>query len=153
MSALAEAMIAAFDSRTKLVWTTRGVGMAIASFTHNDLLVTITFAHVSGDEWQVGFTISPDSKSVTAAVHASIRIFSGVFQAVREFLEVRQPSRLVFASKDEALGSLYETYLERQDTELHGLGYRMTSTHIDPLVEFALEKSSPSAWKAKPGAC
>lgn len=146
MSALAEAMIAAFDSRTKIIWTTSGIGTAIATFTHNGLLVTTTFANIGGEAWQVGFALSPDSKSATAAVHASIRIFSGVFQAVREFLEVRQPQRLVFASKNESLGSLYETYLERQDTALKQMGYHMASTRIDPLVEFALEKSTPSAW-------
>ncbi len=147
MSALAEAMIAAFDSKTRLTWTTRGMDTAIATFTHNGLLVTTTFAKVGETEWQVGFTAAPDIKSVTAALQASIRIFSGVFQAVREFLEVRQPNRLVFASKDEALGGLYETYLEMQDTEIRQLGYRMARTDIDPLVEFALEKTVPSAWK------
>lgn len=146
MSVLAEAMIAGFDSTTRITWTTRGVSTAIATFTHNGLLVTTTFAKVGAEEWQVGFAVSPDSKSVTAAVHESIRIFSGVFQAVREFLEVRQPLRLVFASKNEALGSLYETYLERRDTALKQMGYHMAATHIDPLMEFALEKSTPSAW-------
>ena len=148
MSALAEAMIAVFDSTMRITWTTAGVSTAIATFKHNDLLVTTTFAKVGAEEWQVGFTVSPDSKSVNVAVHSSIRIFSGVFQAVREFLEVRQPLRLVFASKNEALGSLYEIYLQRQDTELKQLGYRMAKSSIDPLIEFALEKTTPSAWKA-----
>ncbi len=147
MGALAEAMLAVFDSATKITWTTAGVGTAIASFTHNGLLVSTTFANVGGAEWQVSFTVAPDTKSVTAAIHESIRILSGVFQAVREFLEVRQPARLVFANKNEVLGSLYETYLERQDSELRQLGYRMVATRLDPLVEFALEKSTPSAWR------
>ena len=102
---------------------------------------------MSGNEWQVGFDVSPDSKSVTIAVHGSIRIFSGVFQAVREFLEVLQPVRLVFASKEEALGSLYESYMERQDTASKQLRYRMVTTRVDPLVEYALEKDTPSAWR------
>ncbi len=44
MSALAEAMLSAFDSNAKVIWTTAGVGTAIATFTHNGLLVTTTFA-------------------------------------------------------------------------------------------------------------
>jgi hypothetical protein len=49
---------------------------------------------------------------------------SGVFQAVREFLEVRQPERLAFAAKEEALAQLYEQYLSRQDSPLRDIGYR-----------------------------
>ena len=147
MSALAEAMISAFDSDAKVIWTTAGVGTAIATFTHNGLLVTTTFENVGGAEWQVGFIISPELQSANAVAQSSIRIFSGVFQAVREFLEVRQPMRLVFASKNEALGSLYETYLGRQHSELRDLGYRMVKMRVDPLAEYALEKDTPSAWR------
>ena len=147
MAALAEAIIAAFDPNAKIIWTTAGVGTAIATFTHDGLLVTTTFANVGGAEWQVGFVVAPDANSTNAAVHASVRIFGGVFQAVREFLEVRQPMRLVFASKNEALGSLYEAYLEWQDSELRQLGYRLATTRVEPLVEYALEKSTPSSWR------
>ena len=147
MSAVAEAMIAAFDSTTKITWATAGVGAAIATFTQSGLLVTTTFANTGGAEWQVGFGISPEMQPANAVAQSSIRILSGVFQATREFLEVRQPMRLVFASKNEALGSLYETYLERQDSELRQLGYRMAVTRVAPLVEYALEKSTPSAWR------
>ncbi len=143
---VAEAMLAVFDLKTRLTWTTAGVGAVLATFTHNGFLVTTTFAKISEDEWQVGFATAPDFVSGTAALISSVRVLSGVFQAVHEFLEVRQPARLVFASKQEALGNLYETYLERQDTALKQLGYHMATTHVDPLIEFALEKSTPSAW-------
>lgn len=148
MSALAEAMIAVFDSTTKLTWTTRGLDTALAGFTFRNLLVTVTFAQVSEAEWQIGFEVAPDAGSVNTGVHNSILILSGVFQAVREFLEIRQPARLVFAGKQEAMGDLYETYMQRQDTELTQLGYRMVITCVDPLGEFALVKGTPSAWKS-----
>ncbi len=147
MSAVAKAMIAVFDSTTEITWTTEALGTALASFIYRDLLVTVTFAQVSEREWQVGFDVAPDAGPTRAAIVGSVRILSGVFQAVREFIEVRQPIRLVFASKQEALGHLYETYMQRQDTELAQLGYRMVTTRVDPLVEFALEKSTPSAWQ------
>ncbi len=86
--------------------------------------------------------------SVSDSIHASIRIFSGVFQAVREFLEVRQPDRLVFASKEESLGRLYDEYLQRQDAPLCSMGTRIVSpARMSPLAEFALEKTTPSEWK------
>ena len=86
----------------------------------------------------------PDSTSGNGVMVGSIR----VFQAVREFLEVRQLVRLVFAGKQQALGHLYETYMQRQDTELSQLGYRMVITRVDPLIEFALINGTPSAWQS-----
>jgi hypothetical protein len=53
-------------------------------------------------EWRTGFDATSET-STLKNIHASIRVFSGVFQAIREFLEVRQLNRLVFASKEEAL--------------------------------------------------
>jgi len=67
---------------------------------------------------------------------------------VREFLEVRQPDRLVFASKEESLGHLYEEYLQRQDAPLRSMGYGIVSpVKMSPLAEFAMEKTTPSEWK------
>jgi hypothetical protein len=77
----------------------------------------------------------------------ALRVFSGVFQAVKEFLEVRQPEKLVFASNED-LGHLFETYLEKQGTSLHGLGYKMQEpVKASPLAEFTMVKTTPSAWK------
>jgi hypothetical protein len=54
---------------------------------------------ITETDWRVGFDVTSDRQSAIQIVQSSIRIFSGVFQAVREFLEVRQPMWLVFASK------------------------------------------------------
>lgn len=147
MSILAEAFIAAFDSNTKLIWTTEGVAVAIARFEVSGIRVETAFTETSRGEWRVGFEANSKAGAMES-IHASIRVFSGVFQAVREFLEVRQPERLVFASKEEALGHLYEEYLQRQDTSLHEMGYRMMPPlKISPLAEFIIEKATPSAWR------
>jgi hypothetical protein len=147
MSILAEALIAAFDSNTKLTWGTEGPGRAIARFNVPGARVGTTFTETSTNEWRIGFEVTSNA-SASENIHASIRIFSGVFQAVCEFLEVRQPERLVFASKEEALGHLYEEYLQRQGTPLQQMGYRMVSpVKISPLAEFAIEKATPSEWK------
>jgi hypothetical protein len=149
MSALAEAMIAVFDSNTKITWTTKGPSVVMASFTYGASKVTTTFPKITDTEWQVGFDVVPDRQSAKEMMLSSIRIFSGVFQAVREFLEVRQPLKLVFTSKHEALGELYETYLQRQDTALAQMGYEMELViKSSPLAEFAIRKKTPSAWRA-----
>jgi hypothetical protein len=147
MSILAEALIAAFDSNTELTWSTEGPGQAIARFNVPGARVDTTFTETLMNEWRVGFEVTSNA-SPSENIHASIRIFSGVFQAVREFLEVRQHERLVFASKEEALGHLYEEYLQRQDTPLRQMGYRVvTPVKMSPLAEFAIEKATPSEWK------
>jgi hypothetical protein len=147
MGILVEAVIAAFDSNTELTWTNEGSGQAIARFDLLGVHVDTTFTETAKNEWRVGFDVT-STASASENIHAAIRIFSGVFQAVREFLEVRQPQRLVFASKEEALGHLYEEYLQRQDTPLRQMGYRMAqAVKMSPLSEFAIEKTTPSEWK------
>ncbi len=143
MSALAEAILSAFDSNARLTWTTAGMDQAIASFEVTGARVVVTFLSTGAKEWRVGFDVTSNT-----SVPESIRILSGVFQAVHEFLEVRQPERLVFAAKAESMGQIYETYLTRQDSALRTLGYKTAlPTKISPFVEFSIEKTSPSAWR------
>jgi hypothetical protein len=143
MSALAEAIISAFDSNASLTWATTGPDQAIARFEVTAALVEITFTATGSKEWRVGFDVTSNT-----SVPESIRILSGVFQAVHEFLEIRQPERLVFAAKAESMGQIYETYLTRQDSALRVLGYRAAPpAKISPFVEFTIEKMSPSAWR------
>jgi hypothetical protein len=47
--------------------------------------------------WHVIFEV--DRSDSTAAVHSSSEIFNGVVQAVEEFIEVREPESMVFATK------------------------------------------------------
>ncbi len=151
MSVLSEALIAAPDWRAKLLWPVgqdaNGTGLAQARFELARVRVEATFTEAGPNEWRVAFEAASQG-TASENIHASIRIFSGVFQAVREFLEVRQPERLVFASSEEYLGQLYEEYLQRQDTPLRQLGYRMVHpARIAPLTESAIEKATPSEWK------
>ncbi len=143
MSALAEAIISAFDSNAKLTWTTLGLETAVASFQVMSAQVEITFTATCPNEWRVGFEVT--SKTT---VPESIRILGGVFQAVHEFLEIRQPERLVFAAKAESMGQIYEAYLSRQENALRDLGYEAVSpTKISPFVEFTIVKTTPSSWR------
>ena len=144
---LLESILASFDSQAAIVWNLTSPTGAQASFTLGDDRVTITFAEKSPGEWRVAFAVASSAQFTSEKARSSIRIFSGVFQAVEEFLTVRQPERLVFASKEEGLGRLYEAYLSRQDTALNTLGYRSEDAFkAAPLAEYAIVKTTPSAW-------
>jgi IS5 family transposase len=54
---------------------------------------------------------------------------------------------LVFASKAQDLGELYEAYLKRQDTTLARMGYEMEQVKATPLIEFTILKKTPSDWR------
>lgn len=45
--------------------------------------------------------------------------FNGVFQAVREFIDTREPEAMVFIAKDENLASVYEAYLPAPGKRSH----------------------------------
>ncbi len=148
MSALAEAIISAFDSNTPLIWFTEGLDKVFARFAVGDSRVEVVFTATEPRAWRVGFDVISNIRLSTAAMPESIRILSGVFQAVHEFLEIRQPERLVFAAKAEAMGEIYQTYLARQHTALSELGYRTAPlTKASPFVEFTIEKTTPSTWR------
>ena len=54
---------------------------------------------------------------------------------------------LMFASKAQDLGGLYEAYLKRQDTTLAQMGYEMDQVQAAALTEFTIRKKTPSAWR------
>ena len=61
---------------------------------------------------------------------------------------MRQPQQLVFARENEDLGCLYETYLLKQDTFLHGMGYVMRApVKSTEMNEFTVVKTKPSDWR------
>jgi hypothetical protein len=143
MSILGEAMIAAFDSDTEIAWSTDGIGKEVlARFQVRDSKVVTEFLSTEENEWRVGFTVGIPIQP--EAFNSAVRILSGVFQSVKEFLEVRQPERLVFASKEDSLVELYDTYLARQGTEPQRMGYRMGAIEMSPQAEFVIEKTTSS---------
>ena len=142
-----ESVLASFDSQTRITWNLTSTSEASAWFEVEDEHVTVSFTEMSPSQWRVGFDVRKSTRTSQELVLSSFRIFSGVFQGVEEFLTVRQPERLVFAAKQEGLGRLYETYLDRQDTALKSLGYEMeASFKASPLSEYAIVKTTPSHW-------
>lgn len=124
----------------------RGIATVRARFLVNNVHAQITFSKVSKQEWQVSIEVKADLPA-TEIVRSSIRVLSGVFQGVREFLEVRQPEVLLFGSKYEELSDLYETYLQRGGTVLAELGYEVDkASRVGPATGFSVRKRTPSAW-------
>jgi hypothetical protein len=149
MGTLAEALVASFDSHPDVKWTQLASSEAKASFQVEGDTVLVHFQKIEDSAWRGSFEVETSGKSTTQIVRNSMRILSGVFFAVREFLEVRQPERLAFAAKDESLGNLYETYLSREGTTLHQMRYRVTpAMKASPLTDFQIEKTIPSDWKS-----
>jgi hypothetical protein len=108
---LAEAIVATFDSHPEVTWLQLATNEAKATFIVEGDTVVVHFQKVDETAWVASFEVENCSKTPTAMVQNSMRILSGVFSAVREFLEVRQPERLTF--DNEALGDLYDAYLKR----------------------------------------
>ena len=97
--------------------------------------------------WHVVFEV--DQSDSTAAVHSAFEIFNGVFQAVEEFINVREPEAVVFATKRDKLAGIYQTYLRKESATFEKLGYRLEGPHrVDPYVEFTLSRTKPSGWKS-----
>jgi len=147
-----ESILASFDSQARLTWNLISPAEVAACFVHDGDQVTVQFVETVPGEWRASFDVASGAKFTSEKARSSIRIFAGVFQAVEEFLTIRQPERLVFASKEEGLGRLYEAYLSRQDSNLRSLGYRAEQTaKASPLAEYAIVKTTPSEWSVGPG--
>jgi hypothetical protein len=147
MQAFTEFMAESFNSNVKLVWNYPRRSHATAAFSVDDIGVTVSFEQ--GDTngpWHVVFEV--DRSDSTAAVHSSFEIFNGVFQAVEEFVEVREPETVVFATKRDKLAGIYQKYLRKESTTLEKLGYKLEGQHrVDPYREFILKRTRPSGWK------
>jgi hypothetical protein len=102
MQTFAEYMAESFNSNAKLVWDYPRHSHATATFGVDGIQVIVSFEQREATgPWHVVFEV--DQSDSTAAVHSSFEIFNGVFQAVEEFIEVREPETMVFATKRDKL--------------------------------------------------
>jgi hypothetical protein len=148
-SGQAEAVVASFHSHPEVKWVQLATSEAKGLLPRGGDTVLVDFQKADEITWRASFEVEDCSKTPTEIGRNSVFILSGVFHAVREFLELRQPERLTFASKDESLGNLYETYLSPEGTTLHQMGYRVTpAMKASPLTDFQIEKTSPSDWQS-----
>ena len=147
MPGFAEFIAESFHSEVCLNWKLQGTNHAIASFTVSTIAVEVSFEQREpGGPWHVGFSVVRGESAERTIL--AFRVFNGVFQAVREFLETRQPEIVVFISKDEDLAGIYETYLRRERTAIEALGYQLEGPdRVDPYTQFTLRRTTPSMWQ------
>jgi hypothetical protein len=145
--AFAEFIAENFHSMANLTWDV-AAGKSLAHFTIEDVHIEVQFEQRTPDEWLVSFTTrKPPSEQ--GDYHRAFYIFNGVFQAAEEFIAVRDPKCLVFATKRDELAHIYETYLNRERERIEALGYRVLDpVRIDPYTEYVLERVKPSSWRA-----
>jgi len=147
MASFAEYIAENFHSEVELIWKLIGPTHAVAAFEVRTLRVEVSFEQREPNgPWHVAFNVQkgePAERTVSA-----FRVFNGVFQAVREFVETREPEVVVFISKDEDLAGIYETYLRREKKAIEGLGYVMEGPdRVDPYTQFTLRRQRPSGWR------
>jgi hypothetical protein len=122
MQTFAEFMAESYNSNVELTWNFSPPGRATASFTVDSVKVVVSFEQrAAGGSWHVVFEVERGDR--TEVVYSAFSIFNGVFQAVQEFMEVREPESVVFATKRDALAGIYETYLWKEAATLERLGY------------------------------
>jgi hypothetical protein len=158
MQAFAEFMAESFHSNAELTWNFSPPGRATASFTVDAVKVVVSFEERaaggspvflgSGTRSQRHVVFEVERGDTTEVVYSAFSIFNGVFQAVQEFMEVREPESVVFATKRDALAGIYETYLRKEAATPERLGYVLEGPQrVDPFMEFTLKRTKPSGWK------
>jgi hypothetical protein len=122
----AETVAELFQSTATLVWRTEATGHAVATFNVKSLVVDVDFEQQPHDgPWHVAFAVVRGDVHDQNNIALAFRLFNGVFQAVREFVESRKPEMLVFVAEDDDVASIFDTYLRRDRNTMEDLGYEM----------------------------
>ena len=147
MATFAEFIAESLHSEVDLIWNLSRVDHVTATFAVDGTTVVVSFERKQeSSAWYAAFEV--ERGELTGVAQSSFEIFNGVLHAVTEFVEVRQPDLLVFASKNERLANIYQTYLRRESATLDKLGYVLEGPQrVDPFVEFTLRRVRPSKWK------
>ncbi len=149
MPTFAESIAESFHSEVDVKWDLKSATHGVATFDVKAAAVAVDFEQrEQGGAWHVAFNMLRAEMTGREMVTSAFRIFNGVFQAVKEFTETREPEILVFIAKDEDLAAIYETYLRREASSLQELGYRLEGPHkVDPYTEWSLRRVKPSGWR------
>ena len=150
MSSFAEIVAESFHSEVGVNWRLESVHRAVATFSVKTVQVQVDFEQQEPDAgWHVGFNTVRGEISDRSFATLAFRIFNGVFQAIREFIEVRQPELMLIVAKDEDLAGIYRTYLRREKSALENLGYKLEEPQqINPYTQWLLRRSRPADWKS-----
>lgn len=104
----------------RLRWEEKGLDRVNASFSLNAIHVRATF-ELGDHAWHASFKVKSDCSQDTVSL--ALQVFGGVFQAVYEFLAVREPGMLVFVTDRADLAAHYRSHLDAERARIEGLGY------------------------------
>ncbi len=124
-----------------IFWTYPDTEKALARFTTGAVSVVVSLRR-DGRSWQMSFTVEGEANEVA---YSALEIFNGAFEALAQFLAVREPMTVLFATDRADLAGIYRTYLEKESKRLTALGYRLDSEHR------VLRRFKPSRWAAVVG--
>jgi len=149
MPTFAESIAESFHSEVDVNWSLKSTTHAVATFTVKTVAVEVDFEQrENGGPWHVAFNTLRANMADRTNVALAFRIFNGVFQAVKEFIDTREPELMVFIAKDEDLAAIYQTYLRREGADLEEMGYQLEGPHrVEPYTEWTLRRVKPSAWR------
>ena len=140
-----------FVSDEMLTWKLDSLHHVVVTFPVRSIVVSVDFERREpAGPWHVGFqTIAGDPADRTN-MGLAFRIFNGVFAAVREFVETRQPDVMLLFAKDEDLSRIYAAYFRKEQAGIEALGYRLSGPErVDPYTQWTLRRAGPADWKDK----
>jgi hypothetical protein len=149
MQTFAEFIAESFDSEVQVNWKLKSTAQVIATFTVKSILVQVDFEQRERNgPWHVSFNTLHGELSDLKNEMLAIRRLNGVFQAVVEFMETREPEAVVFIAKDDDRASIYSAYLNRESPKIESLGYKLEGPHrVEPYTEWTLRRVRPSGWR------
>ncbi|MGH9663789.1 MAG: hypothetical protein ACRD9L_05140, partial [Bryobacteraceae bacterium] len=92
-----------FDSDVPLNWKLKSTTLAVAAFAVKSIAVEVEFGRREANgTWHVSFNTLHGEMADLKDEMLAFRRLNGVFQAVREFIETREPEAVVFIAKDKS---------------------------------------------------
>lgn len=149
MQTFADLIAESFESDVPVNWKLKSPAHGTATFSVKSIVVEVDFEQRERNgPWQVSFNTRQGDLEDLKNEMLAFRRLNGVFQAVREFIETREPEAVVFIAKDDDRAGVYSIYLRREKTRIESLGYTIEGPHpVDPYTEWTLRRIKPSGWK------
>jgi hypothetical protein len=149
VQAFAEFIAESFDSDVPVNWKLKSTTHVVATFTVKSILAQVDFEQREQNRpWHVAFNTLHGELADLKNEMLAIRRLNGVFQAVRQFIETREPETVALIAKDQDRASIYSAYLRKEKPTLVSLGYDIEGPHqVEPYTEWTLRRTTPSGWK------
>ncbi len=122
-----------------MIWNYPDTKHAVARFAAGGESVVDVALEQRDQSWYVSFTVQGPPNDVA---YSALRIFDGVFEAVQQFLAIREPQTILFTTTRDDLAEAYGFYLQEKSKRFALLGYRVDGQHR------VLRRFKPARWPA-----